>query len=362
MVEPLQYLRPGSTPVETMWYLQVSNYVPKKEAGILLYNSLKGELEEELEDAPVESIYCESGVAFIVDTIRKAVETRSVHLKRRLLADYEHIYRGQQEGMRTYINRYQRTERSLSTVSIDVEKMYDKEARGARLLERSKLSHEHQRQVLIGTMQSLDFETVREVLPLFQWPDHRPPPPQFGAGTQEPRDRSSFSSSSSRTYAKGDCDKSKGKGKGKRDQPRTAFMDFQRPRRTSTSTMKVTETLETINEEADELPSGDDGEQPEDDHQHGDEGFDDDIAQEIHQILTVTARKLSGIVQARKYGHPPGAKKSIDERKRTSHLRSMRSKGALEGRWHWPYDVFHSIIWFPNHLRFPSIRNGHLHP
>ena len=134
--------------------LQVVNYVPKKETGILLFNSLKGELEEELEDAPVEKLYDENGVQYILDTIRKAVETRSIHLKRKLLSDYEHISRGVQETMRSYVNRYQRTERSLSTVNIDVQNMYDREARGSRLLERSKLSHEHQRQVLIGTMQS----------------------------------------------------------------------------------------------------------------------------------------------------------------------------------------------------------------
>ena len=304
-----------------MWVLQVANYVPKKEAGILLYNSLKGELEEELEDAPVESIYCDNGVAFIVDTIRKAVETRAVHLKRRLLADYEHIYRGPQEGMRPYVNRYQRTERSLSTVSIDVEKMYDKEARGARLLERSKLSHEHQRQVLIRTMQSLDFETVKVVL-LFQWPDHRPPPPQLGGGHQESRERPSFPP---RPSFKGDRDKGKGKGKGKRDQPRAAFMTSNEIQDEHEDT---TEPLETINEEPEDPQSGD--EAPADDD-FDPEDYDDEVAQEIHQILTVTARKLSGIVQARKYGTPPGTKKSIDERKRTSHCAACGAKGHWKG-------------------------------
>ena len=125
-----------------LWRHQLLNYVPKNEAGILLFNSLKGELEEELEDADISCIYSENSVKFITDAVKKAVETRSVHVKRKLLADYEHIYRNQQEGMRSYINRYQRTERALNTVDINVEKMYDTEARGARLLERSKLSHD----------------------------------------------------------------------------------------------------------------------------------------------------------------------------------------------------------------------------
>lgn len=84
----------------SLWQLQVVNYVPRREAGILLYNSLKGELEEELEDADVSSIYSENGVEFIINAVKKAVETRSVHLKRKLLADYEHINRNPQESMR----------------------------------------------------------------------------------------------------------------------------------------------------------------------------------------------------------------------------------------------------------------------
>ena len=43
------------------------NYVPCKEAGILLFNSLKGELEEEMEDAPVDGIYCPTGIDFVLE-------------------------------------------------------------------------------------------------------------------------------------------------------------------------------------------------------------------------------------------------------------------------------------------------------
>ena len=148
------------------------------EAGILLYNSLKGELEEELEDAAVDRIYDPDGVTFIVDTIQKAVETRTVHLKRQLLSSY--IYRSPTESMRSFTNRYQRTERSLATINIRVQDMYDSEARGARLLERAKLSPEHQRQILISAGQSLEFDQVKDVL-LFQWPDHKGLPPALGA-------------------------------------------------------------------------------------------------------------------------------------------------------------------------------------
>ena len=169
-----------------MWVFQAKNYVPLRETGLLLYQSLKGELEEELEDAPVEQLFSENGVDYILGVVRKAVETRAVHVKRKVLADYQRITRAPNEAMRPFVNRYRRVERTLSTLGINVEQMYDPEARGARLLERARLSHQHQRQILIGTMQSLEFDTVKDVM-LFQWPDHRPAPAPLGTNTNDRR-------------------------------------------------------------------------------------------------------------------------------------------------------------------------------
>ena len=228
------------------------NYVPRKEAGILLFTSLKGELEEEMEDAPVDSIYCPTGIDFILDTIRKAVETRSVHLKRKLLSDYEHIYRTNGESMRAYVNRYQRTERSLLSVGIEVCKMYDAESRGARLLERSKLSHELQRQVLIGTQQTLVFDTVKDVL-LFQYPDHRPPPQimgAFGPRDDAPR-RDQHQQRPYRPWGKGKGDSKGHKGGGKPDARRQVYA-------TETTDLPDTDNQEDISleQEEDDHPGG----------------------------------------------------------------------------------------------------------
>ncbi|CAJ1393380.1 unnamed protein product, partial [Effrenium voratum] len=88
------------------------------ETGILLYNALTGELEEELEDADISQIYNPKRVEFILNTLSRAIETRSVHLKRKLLADYEHLCCHNGEGMRSFINRHQRSERALLSVNI----------------------------------------------------------------------------------------------------------------------------------------------------------------------------------------------------------------------------------------------------
>ncbi|CAK8987891.1 unnamed protein product [Durusdinium trenchii] len=260
-----------------MWSLQVVNYVPKKEAGILLFNSLKGELEEELEDADVERIYDANGVGFIVNTIQKAVETRTVHLKRQLLSTYEHIYRNANESMRAFTNRYQRTERSLATINI------------------------------------------KDVL-LFQWPDHKPLPPAL-----TPHDRGK---GVSRPPPQHFLNKSKGKGKGK-PQTKQAF---------------VTEANEAEDEGPEIEDDGvDDTADYQDENEHEDEeppeqedGDDENWEDpEVQQILSVTARKLAGVLQARKYGNSSTSssapRRSIADRKRTTHCSACGQQGHWAG-------------------------------
>ena len=66
----------------------------------------------------------------------------------------------------------------------------------------------------------------------------------------------------------------------------------------------------------------DDDEQPDD---------DDDLGSQINEIMTVTARKLASVIQTRKFGNPPGAKKSIEDRKRTSHCAACGQVGHWKG-------------------------------
>lgn len=178
----------------------------------------------------MEKIYDIDGVTFIMDTIQKAVETRSVHLKRQLLNTYEHIYRSPQESARSFVNRYARTERALGTIGVRVYDVYDAEARGARMLERAKLSNEHQRQILVGAGQSLEFDIIKDVL-LFQWPEHKALPPPL----HQPGGNKGF-----RPQHPG----GKGKGKGKTSPP-------------------VKQTFITEANEADEIDIGQDPQQAE---------------------------------------------------------------------------------------------------
>ena len=261
---------------------------------------------------------------FILNTLSRAIETRSVHLKRKLLADYEHLYRHNGEGMRSFINRYQRSERALLSVNIMVEKMYDGEARGARMLERTKLPVEMQRQVLIGTMQSLEFDTVKDAL-LFQYPDHRAAPPLFGQHHGAPHHRQPF-----KGRGKGK-DKGAGKGDGNKGKSQAWITDYTNDEQDYQQTDQEYEpnaddSLDIIYEDGPE-------EDPEDADQEGELDDDQDFdPEEISQILTVTARKLAGMTQARKFRNTgPGNKRSIADRKKSSHCAACGQPGHWKG-------------------------------
>lgn len=96
------------------------------------------------------------------------------------MADYEHIPRFQNETVRQFANRYVRVEKDLAAIGISTSSMYDSESRGNRLLDRSRLTPDLQRLVLIGAGNSLDFERVRDSLN-FQFPDFKPSPPVAGS-------------------------------------------------------------------------------------------------------------------------------------------------------------------------------------
>ena len=97
-----------------MWERQVQAYMPKREAAMSLYVSLRGEAEEELEFMSVEEIDNEQGVENILSALRRPLQTRAVYLKRRYLHEYEYIGRHGSESIRAFCNRYQRAEKSLA--------------------------------------------------------------------------------------------------------------------------------------------------------------------------------------------------------------------------------------------------------
>ena len=172
---------------------------------------------------------------------------------------------------------------------------------------------------------------VKDVL-LFQWPDHRPVPPPAG-GAYDNRQ----SQGSSRSRQKGDG-KGKPKDRPRHDNPRKVYATEKAEGPEQDDADHRQDDGDEANEhDSDEYhdPNQEDDqanydEEADDDQQNDDEG-DDDLSNEISQILTVTAKKLSSVVQVRKFGNPPAAKKSIADRKRTTHCAACGAQGHWQG-------------------------------
>ena len=195
----------------------------RAEAAMMLFTSLKGEAEEELENYDLKKINCAEGIDNILTELRGALQTRAVYQKRKFLHEFEQLGRYGNEGIRSFCNRYARIERQLQAAGIEVGSMYDSEARGARLLDRMRLTSEQQRLILVATGQSLHYETVREAAQM-QFPEHRPSPPavyakEFDAGRRaEPGQQSE-----NRQGGKGYKGNSKG-GKDGKGKPHKAYV------------------------------------------------------------------------------------------------------------------------------------------
>ena len=319
-----------------VWRIQISSYLPPNEAAMLLYGSLREEAEEELEYASIDAINNDNGIDFILESLRKPLMTRSIYLKRRFLHDYENIQRAPAETIKSYCNRYHRSERSLESIGIQVSGMYDSEARGARLLDRMRVSLEQQRLILIGSGQSLHYDDIKEAA-MLQFPDHRPTPMVTFAkefdSRQDRVDRPSNNNYQNRTpFNKG---KGNQKGKGK---------DKGRGAPSGGSRAYVTENAEEDQQDASPSQQDEDedqtGEHEAEENEHDenvsyeDESYDnedDGISEALAaaaECLTVTARRLQGVTLGRKFS---GAPKSIEERKQQTHCAVCGEKGHWQG-------------------------------
>ena len=70
-------------------WIQVAAYLPP----MLLYVSLQGEAEEELEWCDVSLINNEKGIDYIIETLKQRLMTKAIYLKRRYLHEYEYVQR-----------------------------------------------------------------------------------------------------------------------------------------------------------------------------------------------------------------------------------------------------------------------------
>ena len=313
-----------------IWEKQMAPFASKADQALILYGSLSGEPEQELEFLDIESIYTPDGIELILDTLRKPLEQKLVYQKRRFISEFENMRRYPTETLRAFINRFRRSLRSLKTVGINMDLAYDPEALGSRLLDRSGLSHESQRLLLVGTQQSLNFDLLAEAMVL-QWPDFRGPPPVSGG--RDSKGSGKGDSKSSRPPSRHPSSSSSGST--------SASSYRQNPSRkqvyvTEAQSAAEDDQLDPINEE-------DEGEEQQTDEAEGNES--DELLEdqeenidmsEIAEVLTLTAKKLSGITLGRKFSttkpKPAGKRSNMtpEEAKKVTHCSAC---GAL-GHWH----------------------------
>ena len=317
----------------SIWQLQMKAYATPKEQALLVYNSLTGEPEQELEHMAIEDFYVEDGVQRILQKLQRPFEQRVIYQKRRFLQDFEQIRRYQGETMRAYVLRFRRVQRSLTAVGVNLEATFDGEAFGSRLLDRSGLSHADQRLILVGAQQSLDFEAIAECLTL-QWPEFRAPPPVVNkdgkALGKSGKNNMSTSSSSSSTSFTSSSQTSKGSGKG--IPRRQAFV----ANATEAPPEDDDEFLEVIDEEPEQEEEGHEGHDETADAGEADaDGQEADLS-EIADILTVTARKLCGVTLGRKFTTSNPSKKT---RLPPEELKKVTHCSACGGLGHWAGDA-----------------------
>ena len=128
-----------------IWLLQVAPYMSRKQAAL----AISGALQREAERTPVAEICKEDDVEFILNAQKVPMEQTAVY-KRKYLSEFENMRRYQGESLRSFVNRFRRSQRSLSSVGVEIGHTYDNESLGARLLDKSGLSHDQQRMILVG--------------------------------------------------------------------------------------------------------------------------------------------------------------------------------------------------------------------
>ena len=109
-----------------------------------------------------------------------------------VLDKYEHIRRQKGEHVRSYVNRYLRTERACKKVGVCYSQMLDEETRGHKLLSTCLLPQDGHRNILTTSGHVRNFDRIKDAMVLL-YPEDRAPPAlydrqgrQMGEGYSNP--------------------------------------------------------------------------------------------------------------------------------------------------------------------------------
>ena len=312
-----------------IWEIQMTPFASKADQALLLWGSLTGDAEQELEHLTIDEVHCDTGIDTILRKLQLPFEQRAVFQKRKFLHEFESLRRYPSEVMRVYIQRFRRSIRNLQSVGIDITMSYDTEALGSRLLDRSGLTQDSQRMILVGTQQQLGLESIAEALVL-QFPDFRGAPPIHGL-QQKGNSKGKSTSSSSSASSTSTMARSSGKGSSSSmsrvmvvDNPESAHLE------------QITEAEVADDDDDAQQQADDDGDEPNDEDEAGDDDDNESLDLEnLSQVLTVTAKKLAGLTLGRKFTtqRPKSAKDDalIAKKKQNSHCMACGERGHWKG-------------------------------
>ena len=207
-------------------------------------------------------------------------------------------------------------EKDLSALGISTTGMYDDEARGNRLLERTRLPLDLQSLVLTGAGNSLKFNHVRDSLN-FRFPDHRPSPPVTGSGQPTGKSKgkgfqgtststpSTLSQSSSSTASSSSSYRSGTKGQHLRRVYQTDQASEMEQIPEESREQAHDGSKQDFQDAAEDPANDDDYEQTDGQAEDDEEQDDPSELQGLANVLTVTSKKLQSTVLGRKFTGRP---------------------------------------------------------
>jgi len=293
------------------WLLRAKWHAPPDELALLLWDAIQGEAALQFESWSIQDIAQTDGVQKIIDFLKPDFSELQLNRKADLMRAYEKLYRRPNESVKVYVRRYQRTERDLMSVSIDVAKTYDAEHRGFRLLNTLHLTDKEERQV-ISMSQDYKFDKVLRALH-FLYPDaNKVPADNRAERDAKPANRPPYLPGNRQPPSQS----------GNQGKPQSGNSKFKPPQRSVLTTLhEQPESLEGETPTAEELQEHeesvvDDGGGGDDNASALEDAFQSETeeadaselaecVESLHDVLSVTAQKLKHITLGRKFQNKP---------------------------------------------------------
>ena len=153
--------------VFTSWKHRVQNYVPKREAALILHGAIKGQdARRELRVLPMNEIMSDTGLDQIHGLLENAFQEQKNTTIQAAMRIYESVHRDTQDGVRVYASKFREAERITTDAGLEP---YEGEARGSKFLTGARLLASDARNVLVHTQGSWDLDELRVAMETL-WP------------------------------------------------------------------------------------------------------------------------------------------------------------------------------------------------